>query len=138
MTMKRSLVTPWPLRPLAALGRAAHAQRDLTVVSWGGAYQDGQKEVFFKPFNATGTKLLDEAWDGGLGVLRTKIKGGNNNWDVVQVEADELEVGCDEGLYEKLDVSKIGGAAATCPGTCTPAAWARSSTTWCWPTTATR
>ena len=110
------------LIPLAVaavtLGAAALAvqARDLTVVSWGGAYQDGQKEVFFKPFNATGTKLLDEAWDGGLGVLRTKIKGGNNTWDVVQVEADELEVGCDEGLYEKLDVAKIGGANRYLPG----------------------
>ncbi|OYU74689.1 MAG: spermidine/putrescine ABC transporter substrate-binding protein, partial [Alphaproteobacteria bacterium PA3] len=103
---------------LALAGAAAMAaDRDLTVVSWGGAYQDGQKEVFFKPFNAAGTKLLDEAWDGGLGVLRTKIKGGNNTWDVVQVEADELEVGCDEGLYEKLDVAKIGGAARYLPGT---------------------
>ena len=124
-----------------ALGAATLAvqARDLTVVSWGGAYQDGQKEVFFKPFNATGTKLLDEAWDGGLGVLRTKIKGGNNTWDVVQVEADELEVGCDEGLYEKLDVAKIGGA-DTLPARapCMRAASARSSTTWCWPTTATR
>ena len=100
----------------AALGAAAQSH-DLTVVSWGGAYQDGQKEVYFKPFNATGIKLLDESWDGGLGVLRTKIKGGNNAWDVVQVEADELEVGCDEGLYEKLDVDKIGGAARYLPGT---------------------
>ena len=50
-------------------------------------------------------------------MLRTKIKGGNNAWDVGQVEADELEVGCDEGLYEKLDVAKIGGAARYLPGT---------------------
>ena len=77
-------------------GQAQAQSRDLNVVSWGGAYQDGQKEVFFKPFNAAGTKLTDEAWDGGVGVLRTKIKGGNSTWDVVQVEADELEVGCDE------------------------------------------
>ena len=97
---------------LAVLASPVSAQtRDLSVVSWGGAYQDGQKEVYFKPFTAsTGTKMTDEPWDGGLGVLRTKIKGGNNTWDVVQVEADELEVGCDEGLYEKLDVAKIGGA----------------------------
>ena len=98
-------------------GQAQAQSRDLNIVSWGGAYQDGQKEVFFKPFNATGVKLTDEAWDGGLGVLRTKIKGGNSTWDVVQVEADELEVGCDEGLYEKLDVTKIGGAARYLPGT---------------------
>lgn len=100
------------------LGAAASAQtRDLNVVSWGGAYQDGQREVFFKPYIATGAKMTDESWDGGLGVLRTKIKGGNNNWDLVQVESDELEVGCDEGLYEKLDVAKIGGAARYLPGT---------------------
>ena len=94
---------------MAAAFSTSVAARDLTVVSWGGAYQDGQKEVFFKPFNAAGTKLLDESWDGGLGVLRTKIKGGNNNWDVVQVESDELLIGCEEGLYEKLDWAKLGG-----------------------------
>ena len=115
---KRVWVTVAGSVALACLGSQALAQsRDLNVVSWGGAYQDGQKEVFFKPFNATGIKLTDEAWDGGLGVLRTKIKGGNSTWDVVQVEADELEVGCDEGLYEKLDVTKIGGAARYLPGT---------------------
>ncbi|MDH5331292.1 MAG: hypothetical protein OEW27_15225, partial [Aquincola sp.] len=80
--------------PIAAaallFGAAVGAQtRDLNVVSWGGAYQDGQREVYFKPFIATGTKMTDESWDGGLGVLRTKIKGGNNNWDLVQVESDE-------------------------------------------------
>ena len=106
---------------LACLGGQALAQsRDLNVVSWGGAYQDGQKEVFFKPFTATGTRVTDEAWDGGVGVLRTRIKGGNNTWDVVQVEADELEVGCDEGLYEKLDVGRIGGAGRYLPGAVHP------------------
>jgi putative spermidine/putrescine transport system substrate-binding protein len=98
-----------------AIAAGANAQRALSVVSWGGAYQDAQKEVYFKPFAATGVKLTDEAWDGGVGVLRTKIKGGNNNWDVVQVEADELEVGCDEGLYEKMDYAKIGGQGAYLP-----------------------
>ena len=113
--MKKAL-TLIALATLATLAAAAAQARDLNIVSWGGAYQDGQKEVFFKPFNAGGTKLTDEAWDGGLGVLRTKIKGGNSSWDVVQVEADELEVGCDEGLFEKLDAAKIGGASRYLPG----------------------
>src|SRR5688572_28497196 len=40
--------------------------RDLTVVSWGGNFQDAQREIFFKPFSATtGKPVLDEAWDGG-------------------------------------------------------------------------
>ena len=115
---KKTLIQLLATSAVAAATLGVNAQsRDLNVVSWGGAYQDGQKEVYFKPFMATGVKMTDEAWDGGIGVLRTKIKGGNSTWDVVQVEADELEVGCDEGLYEKLDASKIGGANRYLPGT---------------------
>jgi ABC-type sulfate/molybdate transport systems ATPase subunit len=76
---------------------AGAAARDLTVVSWGGAYQDAQREAYFKPFMATGTKMAEESWDGGVGTLRAKIQGGNNNWDVVQVESEELLLGCEEG-----------------------------------------
>ena len=46
---------------LVSVALGASAQHDLTIVSWGGAYQDGQKEVFFKPYNAAGTKLIDES-----------------------------------------------------------------------------
>jgi len=103
---------------LLALGAAAAfvalpamAQRPLTVVSWGGAYQDAQKQVYFEPFKAaSGIQMIDESWDGGIGVLRSKVEGGaDSGWDVVQVESEELTIGCDEGLYEPLDWSKIGG-----------------------------
>jgi putative spermidine/putrescine transport system substrate-binding protein len=95
----------------ALLAGSTKAQaRDLTVVSWGGAYQKAQNEVYFDPFRKqAGSPLIDESWDGGIGVLRTKVEGGNSTWDVVQVESEELAAGCDEGLYEQLDFSKIGG-----------------------------
>ena len=93
----------------ALLLAASAAARDLTVVSWGGAYQDAQRDVYFKPFIASGTKMAEESWDGGVGTLRAKIQGGNNTWDVVQVESEELLLGCEEGLYEKLDWQKLGG-----------------------------
>ena len=41
---------------------------------------------------------------GGVGTLRAKIQGGNNNWDVVQVESEELLLGCEEGLFENTNV----------------------------------
>ena len=84
--------------------------RDLTVVSWGGAYQAAQKKVYFDPFRQT-TKipLIDKSWDGGIGVLRAKVQGGNATWDLVQVESEELAAGCEEGLFVKLDWAKIGG-----------------------------
>ena len=37
---------------LAGLTQAAFA-RDLTVVSWGGNYQDAQKKIYFEPFRQT-------------------------------------------------------------------------------------
>lgn len=97
---------------IAALGLSgAPAQaQSLTVVSWGGAYQEAQKKIYFEPFAKTkGLKLLDEAWDGGVGVIRAKVQAAQATWDVVQVEAEELVLGCEEGLYEKIDWAKLGG-----------------------------
>jgi putative spermidine/putrescine transport system substrate-binding protein len=105
-------LTPIAVLAGAALGLStvAAGARDLSIVSWGGAYQEAQEKVYFDPFrSATGIKMTAESWDGGVGVLRAKVEGGNANWDVVQVEAEELALGCEEGLFEKLDWSKIGG-----------------------------
>lgn len=90
-----------------AIAQAAGGK--LAVVSWGGAYQDAQKVIYFEPAKAAGIDMVDESWDGGVGVLRAKVQGGNAGWDVVQVESDELALGCEEGLYETLDFAKIGG-----------------------------
>lgn len=100
-----------------ALPAAASAQgRDLTVVSWGGAYQDAQREVYFRPFQQqTNSRLLEETWDGGIGVLRSRIASGANTWDVVQVESEELLIGADEGLFEPMDWAAIGGRDAYIP-----------------------
>src|SRR5260370_1426797 len=98
-----------------ALATAAQA-RDLTIVSWGGAYQDAQKKVYFEPFKkATSSPMNDESWDGGIGVLRAKVQGGAATWDVVQVESEELAVGCGEGLFGKIEYSHIGCDAPDLP-----------------------
>ncbi|MBR0681452.1 ABC transporter substrate-binding protein [Roseomonas eburnea] len=97
-------------------GTAGAQGRDLTVVSWGGAYQDAQREVYFRPFQqATRSRMLEETWDGGIGVLRSRIASGANTWDVVQVESEELLIGADEGLFEPLDWAAIGGRDAYIP-----------------------
>ncbi len=98
--------------PASAVPRAARAQaRDLTVVSWGGAYQEVQREVYFRPWSAArGRRLLEETWHGGIAELRARIAAGANTWDLVQVEAEELAIGCREGLFEPMDHAAIGGA----------------------------
>jgi len=35
-------------------------------------------------------------------------KTGKTVWDVIQVESRTLELGCKQGLFEKLDSTKIG------------------------------
>ncbi len=88
---------------------AAHA-RDLTVVSWGGNFQDAQREIDFKPFEKMlGKPVLDQSWDGGIGVIQAKLKAGVPNWDVVEVESEDLGQGCDDGLFEKMDWAQLGG-----------------------------
>jgi putative spermidine/putrescine transport system substrate-binding protein len=100
-----------------ALAGAAEAQQ-LTVVSWGGAYQDAQREVYFEPFTAaTGIRIVEDTWDGGVGVIRARVEGGDAGWDVVQVETEELIIGCEEGLYEPIDWSRIGDPGDFIPGT---------------------
>ncbi|NKC32965.1 ABC transporter substrate-binding protein [Falsiroseomonas selenitidurans] len=103
---------------LLLAGGVAQAQgaRDLTVVSWGGAYQDAQRDVYFRPWmTERGARMLEETWDGGVGVLRARIQSGTNTWDLVQVESEELLIGCEEGLFEPMDWAAIGGQGAYIP-----------------------
>lgn len=104
-----SLNTPCKLGGLlAGLFLMGSAGADVTVVSWGGVFQDAQRQVFFDPLRAQGLKLKEDSWDGGIGILRSKIQAGDSNWDLVQVEPEELVLGCEEGLFEPLDYSRIG------------------------------
>ncbi|SFJ17467.1 putative spermidine/putrescine transport system substrate-binding protein [Phyllobacterium sp. CL33Tsu] len=101
---------------LTSVGIAAAEARDLTVVSWGGNYQDAQRKIYFEPFaKQLGKPVLDESWDGGYGVLQAKVKAGVPNWDAVQVEAEELALGCADGIYEKIDWEKLGGKSKFLP-----------------------
>ncbi|WGF86586.1 ABC transporter substrate-binding protein [Marinivivus vitaminiproducens] len=105
------------LATAAVLLSAAAAQaQDLTVTSWGGSYQDAQREIYFNPFKEeSGVNVIEDSWNGGIGALRARVEGGNAGWDVVQVEAEELTLGCDEGLYEEIDWDALGGRDAFIP-----------------------
>ncbi len=90
-----------------ALSSSVFAQ-SITVTSYGGAYGKSQIEVAHKPFTAaTGVKVLSEDYNGGLAEIRAQVATGNVKWDVVDVELAEALRGCDEGLFEKIDASKL-------------------------------
>ena len=82
--------------------------RDFTVASWGGTFQDAQRECYFDPFaKKVGIKVLEDTYLGGWGQFKTMQETKHIPWDVVQVESSELIRGCEEGLFLPLDYSKI-------------------------------
>lgn len=99
----------------AACGNGG-SERPLTVVGWGGSSQEAHRNAYWTAFTeASGVPLREDSWHGGLGVIRTKVLGGDTSWDVVQVETEELILGCEEGLYERLDWAALGGRDAFIP-----------------------
>lgn len=92
----------------ALLAGAVHAN-DVTVVNFGGANGDAQKVAFVQPFEqSTGNHIVGVEYNGEQAKIKAMVEAKQVNWDVVEVESGDLGRSCDEGLYEKLDWSKIG------------------------------
>ena len=92
----------------SSLSVEAAEARDLTVVSFGGSLQDAVHKAFVAPFAAaSGTPVKEDTYDGSLSKVSAQIEAKSINWDVVDVESNELRQGCEEGYFETLDWSKI-------------------------------
>lgn len=91
------------LAAMLAVGATPAAARDLTVVSFGGAYGGAQKKHMIDPYEeATGTRVLFDDYAGGIAEIRAQVETGNIHWDVVDVEMIDLERACSEGLLEVI------------------------------------
>lgn len=88
---------------IVAAASTAYADGKVTIVGWGGTWNDVYKVGVTDPFAAEKKVevTLDE-WDGSLAKIRSQVESGNVTYDVVSVEAPQLQIGCDEGLFEKL------------------------------------
>lgn len=100
------------LSGLAAGGFAMGAQtaeaRDFVIAGWGGNYQDAQRVAYFQPFaSERGLKFTETTYLGGLAEVKTMADTGDVTWDLVIVEGADLQVGCDEGLFEELNWETI-------------------------------
>jgi len=84
--------------------------RDLTIAERGATMASATQRVFVTPFTAaTGIAVSPQSWDGGADQLAAALKAAGTSWDLVQVNGDELLIGCAGGQFEKLDWSQIGG-----------------------------
>lgn len=99
---------------------AALAQQppSLSVLSFGGAYQAAQRNAFFETYTAkTSIRFVEQEYGGEIAKVKAMVTTGGGNLDVVDVDGPAAQQGCDEGLFERLDWSKIGNRGDWLPGT---------------------
>ncbi len=90
-----------------AVASAASAADTINVASWGGSYQDAQREAFFKPAEKALGITIKEDTTNGLDDVRLQVQGNAVKWDLAQLGADDCARGAKEGLFEKLDYKTI-------------------------------
>ena len=102
--MKHTLILTTALVVVAA---GAHAQdKQVDLLSWGGAYGNSHVEAYAKPFEAkTGIKVNVSDADNPATPVKAQVEAGNVSIDVASVEyADAVRL-CDEGLLAQIDAS---------------------------------
>lgn len=80
---------------------------EVNVTSIGGAYQRSQELGYGKAYQDLGNKLNWNVYSGGLGEIRTQVDSGNIIWDVVDANNADSNIGCSEGLFEKIDLAEV-------------------------------
>ncbi|NPC59366.1 ABC transporter substrate-binding protein [Caenimonas soli] len=95
----------------AALMRVgpAFAADQLTITSYGGAYQASVRKAYFEPFSkTTGIKITEDEYNGENAKVRAMVKSKTVSWDVVDTAMDSVMQLCAEGLVETIDWKKLG------------------------------
>lgn len=117
-TMTRRTLTVSLVGTLSLTALPAFAQDSISVMSFGGAYQEAQRKAVFETYTATtGIKVDEQEYGGEIAKIAAMIESGNTTIDVVDVDAPTLLQGCDEGIFETTDWSQIGDKADWLSGT---------------------
>ncbi|MGH0241658.1 extracellular solute-binding protein [Sinorhizobium meliloti] len=86
----------------------AQQQQTLRITSWGGAFQEAQQRIFFKPFEQeTGIKIVEDTWQGNIGQVRAMVESKKITSDLFDGNPNDVITACDEGIAEPLDKSFI-------------------------------
>jgi len=77
----------------------------MTIMSWGGAYQDSQIAAYSDPYKKlTGISVVyDESSNEGIAKMRAASEAGNSPYDLIDAEGPDSQRACDEGLAAEID-----------------------------------
>ena len=117
--MKKSILATALVGAVMAAVSLPTAAQQITVVNFGGANANAQKKAYYEPFEKGGTKVVSVEYNGEQAKIKAMVETKKVTWDVVEVESPDVARGCDEGLFEKLDYTKIGNKSDFIPAAVT-------------------
>ncbi len=90
----------------AGLMHAQEMSNELTIVSWGGAYQESQLKAYVEPYQEMHPEVnvtWDESSAEAVAKLRAMNEADDITWDLVDVTISDSMRLCDEGLAKVID-----------------------------------
>ncbi len=88
-------------------GGAAAAEDSMTVVSWGGSFQEAERKAFFEPAAKALGITMKEDTTNGMQDVRAQVQSGSPTWDVVELGSNSCVQLKEEGMLEPLDYDVI-------------------------------
>ncbi|MDD9720473.1 extracellular solute-binding protein [Sulfitobacter sp. PR48] len=110
MKFTKILLTSTALSAVAGVAVAQEMSNDMTIVSWGGAYQNSQLKAYVEPYQALHPEVnvvWDESSNEAVAKLRAMNEAGNITWDLVDVVASDAIRLCDEGLAMEYEPNEL-------------------------------
>jgi len=90
---------------------AAQAQQSVTMVSFGGSYQDALRKALFEPAAKNLNITIREDQLRGIADVRLQVASGKPSWDIVELARQYCLADEATQLFEPLDFSQIPNAA---------------------------
>ena len=109
MKFTKTLLATTALTMVSGVANAEDMAKEMTIVSWGGAYTDSQMNAYHKPYmEKTGVNIIsDDSSAEAVAKLRAMNEANNITWDVVDVVASDAMRLCDEGLAMEIDFDNM-------------------------------
>jgi len=89
---------------------AQEMANSMTIVSWGGAYQNSQQKAYSEPYlkiHPDVSVTWDESSPEAVAKMRAMDEVNNPMWDLVDVTAADAIRMCDEGLVMEINHDKV-------------------------------
>ncbi len=81
--------------------------RSMTAVSWGGSFQDAQRNAWFTPFAEAADITVNEDTDPSNARIISMVRSRNVQWDVCDVGLEQAHAVGEDGYLEELDYDII-------------------------------